>query len=114
MFRTLAFSIALTLVLVGTASAHSTGLSWEKKAGSYLVDIGYDAPPALDHYSLFDFNLEGQNEQSATFDQVWVRISDKEGAVLAFGLYRQLLGPSTLLYMFPHSGDFTLSASFRD
>ncbi len=107
----------VVLVPVSPASAHGEGKSWEYKAGHYLIDIGYDSDIFVaGNYVRFDFDLKDQKtlEPSAAA-QIWVRIlKNGEGTLLATGIHDQPVGATTLLYVFPEKGDYTLEASFRD
>jgi len=100
------------------ASAHVTGASWEVPAGSYTADVGYDTTTFVaGNSSRFDFNLKtapGTTSTPVNFAQVWVRITEPSGTDLATGILHQPIGPTTLLYSFANSGEYTLWASFRD
>ena len=97
------------------AHAHVTGASWELKQDGYVVDVGYD-PTTFDagSYTRFDFNLKKESDSSQVdFAEVWVRIIKDKDTYLATGLRHEPIGPTTLLYVFPQAGSYTLEASFR-
>jgi hypothetical protein len=108
-------------------SAHVTGASWETPAGTYTSDIGYDPVTfTAGVYTRFDFSLwNGTTTTDANgivsgvsvdFSQVWIRIinqSDQE-TLLATGIWKQPVGPTTLLYEFTAPGTYKLEASYRD
>lgn len=113
------FLIGIFLLLFAGAivDAHTVGASWEKQSGSYLIDVGYDAPSIVAGQSVrFDFNLWKDSAESASADfvHVWVRIIKDKGTLLATGIYHQSIGPTTLLYTFADAGSYTLEASFRN
>lgn len=117
--RLLAYTIAVTaMVSLGgiTASAHTVGLSWMATTSPYVIDIGYD--PTEFHVggaARFDFLLHHEHgADNASYDHVWVRVIREEQTLLAVGVRKQSLGPTTLLYQFTEPGSYTLEASFRD
>lgn len=109
------------------ASAHVTGSSWEIPVGKYTADIGYDPITfTAGVYTRFDFNLwvgttttDANGIVSGTpadFSQVWVRVlsQNSQETLLATGIWKQPIGPTTLLYEFTLPGSYKLEASFRD
>lgn len=110
----IAGSILFSLPLI--AEGHTAGASLEAESGNYLVDIGYDPEPLEAGTSaLFDFSLLSRESQKVVvpYSHVWVRIRDAEGGIFASGIHRQAVGATTLLYVFPKEGVYTLEASFR-
>lgn len=99
--------------------AHGSGSSWNASVGMYTVDVGYD-PETLQvgRATRFDFLLwegsAGAGTQAA-YEQAWVRIvREGQATVLATGIWHQSIGPTTLLYQFDRSGEYTLEVAFRD
>lgn len=118
----------LTLVLVLAALmpslvyAHGLGASFEQQSGEYLIDVGYEPEfPEAERQARFDFELwRFEEEQVAYSDRtpipyshVWVRILKERMTIFASGIHRQDIGPTTLLYMFPSEGEYTLIVSYR-
>jgi hypothetical protein len=108
--------VAAFAVSAASASAHTTGLSWVATSSPYVIDIGYDPSEFQAGLSArFDFLLQDEKtSDSVAFDHVWVRLLHNNVTVLATGVRRQELGPTTLLYRLMESGIYTLEASFRD
>ena len=99
-------------------SAHSTGASWEQPVGTtYFIDVGYDPISITAGQSArFDFSLWSDTVKTkpAKFDEVWTRVvSQDKNTLLATGIRRQPLGPTTLLYTFEQGGSYSLQVSFR-
>ncbi len=109
------FVVAI-LFLGVSAEAHTTGASFEKPVGKYIVDVGYDPGTFVIGESIrFDFELKEQKDlASVHFAQVWVRILEEGSTVLATGIHRGEYGNPTLLYTFAQPGKYVLEASFRD
>lgn len=127
-FYTVTFAAFATFALIiPSASAHVTGSSWETPVGKYTTDIGYD-PTVITagQYELFNFYLwigttttDQNGITSGTpqdFAQVWIRIvrTSDQDTVLATGIWKQPIGPTTLLFEFDEPGDYSLEISFRD
>lgn len=107
------------LLCATSVSAHTTGASWNAPAGSYTVDVGYDPTTfTAGEYTRFDFLLwkgAANTGAPATFSQVWVRImSADKSTLLATGIWKQPIGPTTLLFEFTEPGAYTLETSYRD
>lgn len=99
------------------ALAHASGVSFESVVGDYRVDIGYD-PDALaaGAAQVFDFALiDMATKRQVPVSEIWVRIIENEGerTLLASGLRESDFGRTTLLYVFPKEGSYSISASFR-
>ena len=116
-----AFSaLCFATVAIGSAPAyaHTTGAYWEVPVDGYTADVGYDPMVfTAEQYTRFDFNLwkgATTSGESADFSQVWVRILRNTNTLLATGVFRQSVGPTTLLYVFPGLGDYSLDTSFRN
>lgn len=97
------------------AFAHSSGLSWQSPSGSYVVDVGYTP----DTFSVgtaitFDFILRQELTPVTPYSHVWVRIVHNKETLLATGIVRQAVAPTTLVYMPLLPGDYVLEASYRD
>ncbi|OGG56907.1 hypothetical protein A3D71_00270 [Candidatus Kaiserbacteria bacterium RIFCSPHIGHO2_02_FULL_55_20] len=113
----LVFVMCAAAIGVGQrAEAHVTGLSWVATSTPYIVDIGYDSDEFQTGLNArFDFQLLDEKSGNTTpYDHVWVRFAHGDTTLLATGIRRQQLGPTTLLYGFKDSGAYTLEASFRD
>ena len=112
---------AILLVFVGAFSlaplvqAHSSGLSFEATSTPYIVDIGYDIVSFYAGESVrFDFTLKDEKtDDEETFDHVWIRILRDSKTLLATGIRKQEIGPTTLLFVFPLEGLYTLETSYR-
>jgi len=95
--------------------AHSTGESFEKKVGDYLVDIGYD--PAIFEAGIsntFSFGLvNAQTEEEIDFDYVWVRIEQEGQTDFASGIKKQELGATTMIYTFPEITTYDISVRYQ-
>jgi hypothetical protein len=117
-------SLALIFILAAgmplIAQAHTTGAFWNAQDGPYTVDLGYDpASFTAGQYTRFDFLLwkgPADTGTSANFAQVWVRImrTDGRSTLLATGIWKQPIGPTTLLYEFQEPGAYTMETSYRD
>ena len=107
---------ACMFISSGTANAHSDGASFEQEVGGFIIDVGYDpVAPTAGLYERFDFNLVGANDTPVEFAEVWTRIvnTDNSETLLATGVRKQPTGPTTLLYTFAQSGNYSLQVSFR-
>lgn len=106
------------LAMTAPAFAHTTGSSWNVPSGPYTVDVGYDPITFVaGQYTRFDFLLwkgPANTSPPAPFDQVWIRIQKEDDTLLATGILKQSVGPTTLLYEFTQPGSYTLEASYRD
>jgi hypothetical protein len=96
--------------------AHGSGASLEKVVGEYWIDIGYDpVQPMGGDRMVFDFNLA---EAAATgtpvdFDYMWVRLQSDKRTLLATGVHRAEIGPTTLLVALPKDSKGALGLSVR-
>ncbi len=111
--------IAMVCAVLGFAAqadAHVTGLSWTATTTPYVVDVGYDPNEFQAGQSArFDFVLRDEKTgDSVPYDHVWVRLMHENTTLLATGVRRQYIGPTTLLFGLIESGDYKLEASFRD
>lgn len=107
--------IVCAMLLPGAVSSHSLGVSLEATDGQNLIDIGYDPIELTDGTSaVFDMSLKKVDTREAVdFHHVWVRVVQERQTVLATGVARQELGPTTLVYVFPSAGAYTLEVSYR-
>lgn len=113
MYRFALIILLLVPLIAETAAAHSTGVSFERSAGEYVIDIGYDPSVFVtDDATRFEFLLS-KSGHAVDFDQVWVRIVRDKQTLLATGIVHQDLGPTTMLYVFKTPGNYTLEVSFR-
>lgn len=111
------FSLTLLSVLFpGSVFAHTTGASFYSTTSPYVIDLGYDPVVAFSGESMrFDFVLSNEKTGSSVpYAQVWLRIKDEHQTLLATGIFRQPFGPTTLLYVFPKPGTYTIQPSYRD
>ncbi len=111
--------IAILALLFGAlnVSAHGEGLSWEVTSGPHLIDVGYEPETFVaGRYIRFDLLLREpvSGEVLTMYDHVWVRIRKDKETLLATGIVRQALGPTTLLYTPDSAGDYALEVSYRD
>lgn len=110
----LLFLIA-ALVPFSQADAHALGASFEATSTPYLIDVGYD-PEVFEtqRSARFDFELRDlESRDYVTYDHVWVRIIREKRTLLATGVRRQDIGPTTLLYLFGEPGTYMLEVSYR-
>ncbi len=114
-------AVASAVVLYPTSLvlAHSSGVSWSARDGEYTIDVGYEPESFVEgRHTRFDFLLwEGEADTGtpAPFSHVWVRITDTGGnTFVAGGIWKQLYGPTTLIFVFPSPGSYLLEASYRD
>lgn len=116
----LLFVFAMMLALPSLALAHTVGASWNiPYQGGYTVDIGYDPTTFVaGTYTRFDFLLwkgPANTGDPVDYAQIWIRITRSgNNTVLATGIWKQPIGPTTLLYEFQDPGNYTLEASYRD
>ena len=109
-----AIIIAAAVLLPLWALAHSGTTFWEVPDGAYILDVGYEPGTFTAGVAArFDFDLLGEDRIPREYSQVWVRIRQENMTLLATGVIRQPLGPTTLVYV-PGAGEHVLSASFRD
>ena len=115
------FACLLALVLMPVSvSAHAVGAFWTAQDGEYTADVGYDpATFTAGEYTRFDFLLwrgPADTGELTDFAQVWVRILavNEKNTVLATGIWKQPIGPTTLLYEFQKAGKYTIETSYRD
>lgn len=108
--------LCMLVGFAGTAHAHIGGASFAATTSPYVIDVGYDPVQfTADQSTRFDFVLSDEKtNERRNFDQVWVRITNEDGTLLATGLFRQPFGPTTLLYVFAKPGAYTIASSFRD
>jgi hypothetical protein len=108
----------ITGLLVPSVSlGHMAGQSLEKKAGEYLVDIGYDTMEIVEGQEVrFDATLiqkPGTLQWSyAPFDEVWIQIAKEGTEPFRAVLPVKLPGPVFTEYRFPSGGNFTFSVRF--
>ena len=102
---TVALIVLVTCAIAAPASAHTTGVSLEKDLGTYRVDIGYKPAPLVSgDRAVFDFNLKQlPNLDSVSFDYVWVRVEYNKQTLLATGVARADIGPTSLLIALPNT-----------
>lgn len=113
--------LAFAIMLAGAkaAEAHFVGNSWEYLTGKYLIDVGYDTNAfSAGSYVRFDFALkDAVTKDPSGFSSVWVRMvegKEQKSTILATGIHRQEVGPTTLLFVFPKKGEYSMEASFRN
>ncbi len=113
-------ALALLFLVPFSVFAHSAGASYEVTSQGYTVDIGYSVPaPQVDESVAFDFGLRksGASEDSnAPFDDVWVKIesNDTKSVVFASGIHNAEFGGPRISYVFPHAGEYTISARYEN
>lgn len=119
--RALALSIVLAVSLFlamspRLAHAHALGSSFEATSTPYIVDVGYDPDVFVEGYAhRFDFDVRAESDlRILPYDYVWVRITQGKRTLLATGLERQELGPTTLLYSFESAGMYEIHVSYRE
>jgi hypothetical protein len=120
--RTLTVSLLSAAFLCAALSAvpffvhaHSLGASFEVLEGEHLIDIGYEPDVFREgRYTRFDFELRrASDKEFVPHDEIWVRILREKQTVLATGIRRQDIGPTTLLFTFEEAGEYRLEASYR-
>lgn len=109
--------ICVVVALPFFVSAHGTGVSYEETSGEYIVDIGYDPEfPQPEDRMVFDFGLfTDAKKVPAEFEYVWVRIEHERRTLLATGVRRADLGPTSLLLALPRdiSGELVIHARYQ-
>jgi hypothetical protein len=113
--RTIIACAVLSVLVPSFSGAHSLGVSLEAVDNGKLVDIGYDPPTLTAGASaLFDISLrDPETKDIVDFHHIWVRMQKERQTMFATGVAFQPLGPTTLLYAFPHPGEYTLDVSYR-
>jgi hypothetical protein len=94
------------------------GASLERTVGEYWIDIGYDpVQPRGGDRMVFDFNLADAAATSTRvqFDYVWVRLQNENQTLLASGIHRAEIGPTSLLYSLPRNakGELTMHVRYQ-
>jgi len=108
--------VVLLALFPAALSAHQTGASFETTVGQYLVDVGYDpiAPESGDRLVL-DFDIKKADKTRVPYDYVWVRLLHGDNSILATGVARADIGPTTILYQLPQDfqGPMTIETRFQ-
>lgn len=114
LFVLIFLTVASVLSITNSVFAHSEGASFEKQAGGYIIDIGYEPEnPQAGQRLLLNFSLLDTEERPEDFTSVWVRLEDGGESVVATGVAKPALGPATLLMKMPSAGELTLYARFE-
>lgn len=109
-----ALFIAASLLSPALAYAHGDGASFEATSSPYLIDVGYEPEEFVAGYaSTFDFGLSDEDGKDIEFETVWVRFTKDGKTYFATGLGKQLIGRTTLLYVFDSPGTYELHVSYR-
>ena len=110
----LGFVSLVSIIVPLVAFAHGDGASFERQVGDYIVDVGYEPEnPQVGERLLLDLNILNADESPQDFTSVWVRLEEGGGSVLATGVAKSAVGPTTLLMKMPSAGEFTLYARFE-
>ena len=114
-FRIVLFALIASLVPL-TLGAHSSGASFEEQKGEYTIDIGYDpVDPVAGDRLVLDFELwDGDKADEVPFTRAWVRIERDKKIVLATGVGKASVGPTTLLFVLPEPGDYSLMVRYEN
>lgn len=100
------FALALMLILLPAfALGHGFGASLEATSQGLRIDVGYDpAEPVAGQRVVFDFELYENElkENSISYDRVWARLHAGSDTLLATGVGKSDLGPTTLLMRLPN------------
>lgn len=111
-------SLLILSLSTSPAIAHVSGASWNATSTPYIIDVGYTPDRFVaGEYAVFDFLLwrDAANVgKPVDFTEAWVRVLRDKETLLATGIRRQQLGPTTLLYTFANPGEYSLSVSFRN
>ncbi len=115
--RLIVFSLAFMLG-IASVMAHSGVASLERRSGPYLVDIGFDQALIAGDEILIDFSLI-ENPDSVDwsikpYSLLQIAITRNGKQVFAKDMPRQDFGKTFMVYTFPRSGDYELSARFMD
>lgn len=96
------------------ASAHATGVSFQKEQDGYTVDVGYSSPsPQVGDSVQFNFLLR-KGTDDVPFADAWVKVSDAQGnVVLATGVHNNPFGGPRLSYVFPKAGTYTVDVRYE-
>ncbi len=90
------------------------GLSFEKQVGDVFIDIGYSVDKfTTDSSVIFSFVIQDSEKNEIPFTDVWVRVVRDKSTVFATGINDSPLGGATMVYTFPTSGEYELSARFQ-
>lgn len=109
-----ALVLLFLLACAARVDAHGLGASFEATSTPYIVDVGYDPVDFVAGYSSrFGLELLNEARDILEYDHAWVRITREGVTVLATGIAKQSLGPTTLLYVFQTPGEYTLHVSYR-
>ncbi len=96
--------------------SHGSGASFEQSVGEYTIDIGYEpAEPQAGERIVFDLGRLLVGEEEADFDYVWVRLEQERESLLAAGIVKADVGPTSLLYQIPAdmSGEMTVHVRYQ-
>lgn len=108
-------SLLLIVSFVQPIYSHGVGASFEKEAGEYVIDIGYEPEWFTEgDTSTFSFQLlTNDTKDPVEFDDIWVRIARGTQTVFATGINSNANNASTMLFTFPQEGDYTLHVRFQ-
>jgi hypothetical protein len=115
--RLIVFSLAFMLGIV-SVMAHAGGLTLERRSGPYLVDIGFDQTVIAGDEILIDFalieNPDSPDWSIKPYTLLQVGLTRNGKQVFSKDMPRQDFGKTFMVYTFPRSGDYELSARFMD
>jgi len=113
--HTFIYFCLLALVVPSIALSHGTGASFEQEVGEFRIDVGYEpAELRAGDKLVLDFDVLGAGGSSVPFDSVWVRLEREDRTLLATGVARPRIGPTTLLLTLPEEpGEAVLSTRFE-
>lgn len=111
----IAWMLLGVMAVSSVAMAHGAGKEFSETKNGYTVDIAASAFEfRTDENVRFDLALTGAtSSEAASFANVWVQI--RKGSTVHYaGTLDRLLNDSALLvYRFPESGDFELTARYQ-
>lgn len=115
--RTLSILLCGFLFAPVTALAHGDGLSFERKVGTILIDIGYgNTQPSKGATLTYSFDLfNNVNPNTPLFEpftQVDIRLFRGRDSVLEKTLKNDGTNIPSLSYTFSEAGNYTLAASY--
>lgn len=97
-------------------SAHTSGASLEAESGEYLIDIGYEPGDMyVGGRMVLDIELNDLDRKLTDFSRVWLRVARDKETLLATGVGKADLGPTTFMIRIPQEweGDIMLHVRYE-
>ncbi len=113
----LVISLFALLILASPAWAHGTEKVLNQDSGNYTLSLSYDPfELVLGEGVPLGFNISPKNGTSAVdYSNAYVKITPPKGEdfIFAAPISKAEFGVTSVLFKFPGSGDYKISASFR-